>query len=1044
MFPRVWPRLRSNSRIGRRVAWDYNGFCQDVRIGLLITFPPGRGVRHLLGLAAFVLLGWGQSTDSPRCGGRVTDESSKPITGATVKLVPFDQSRPSLTFYTGGMGIWTCGPSVIPAGRYLAAAAAPGGTSRQSYVLTSDERANISLEPPVPATQVDFVLLVTSQSSEARSSRATTAPEIRDILPGPVIETVRSPSPVTVAAPVPGNTPERGSTATLPQPPCWDVASVEISIRPRKYSGQLWDPEIPGFVLPDPKVILTPFALRDHPCAVGPGALDPIILPRERFRECVQDKHLAGAGQFCRDTLKLHFEAVPLPRLPIHVFIMDVDIVFHDLVFEHRTNRHARSFAISDARSNRSEQDYCSYDRRPTTCSLVASGVEMASMRVVPQRAIETPRTPSITSIQPAQVRPNELTTLTIRGSNFQQGFAADVIAFGRSYPVADAGLRFVTGQEVHVQVRMGGPGPYSATLKIVNIGGRSATALFAVTGSESPTPMTITAPVEGPLRVTRQADNPDCDNASDLWTFCQHKTGFHKPGGGVGGADDSYAWDVNLAGDADNGRRVFAVANGKVVKYAGASAPWGSSGSVLIEHSGPEGTWWSGYLHMSNVQVQEGQTVSAVTWLGDIGNVSNAGPVPNHLHFVVYQGVNQQSSLTSRDVSFVPRPGPLAQSFRETLADLEAGILKKVDSDVELAATAFADAENIWRSLRSAYVFQVPLTVIEGAISLISTLHDFTELRRLKDLYAKQDGILGVASIAMAVNSAADAGTKLQFALDGPTYSTSIERMVNAARRTQKPFAGYPLPFAPSFDATEYKRVVRDWIEGRGGQPVTAIARKTPVALSEQGTAGRGWRTVSLLNGTASLKDEVQRRFGPLKAAAIGADLRPEAARKALAQLRTIREAVARSRLAGSSAKYESWRPSQDGSWRVAQFELKLGLPASHEHLRVLALEGFDKDLRWEQITTVSAALSASADAVIATNYCAKMIDKQVCNITSYVLSYEEIGEFALELTRRSSAREEVIGIPQEMLLALSIEFSNVLVAVGDAERWVSEIRSK
>ena len=124
-----------------------------------------------------------------------------------------------------------------------------------------------------------------------------------------------------------------------------------------------------------------------------------------------------------------------------------------------------------------------------------------------------------------------------------------------------------------------------------------------------------------------------------------------------MGGADDTFAWDMNLLDDADNGKPVYAVAAGRVVKYSGLYAPGQASGAVLIEHASDGTTWWTGYLHMRSISVAEGQLVDTSTRLGLISSVSSTGPVPNHLHFVVYGGRNEPSGLASRNVRFLQRP---------------------------------------------------------------------------------------------------------------------------------------------------------------------------------------------------------------------------------------------------------------------------------------------------------------------------------------------------------------------------------------------------
>ncbi len=96
---------------------------------------------------------------------------------------------------------------------------------------------------------------------------------------------------------------------------------------------------------------------------------------------------------------------------------------------------------------------------------------------------------PSVSSIQPNQVILNQTTTLTVNGSNFQNGFSATVISPGGSFPIANSGLTFVNGNQVKVQVTMGGTAPYSSTLSITNPDGQSANGTFQVVAPAAPSP---------------------------------------------------------------------------------------------------------------------------------------------------------------------------------------------------------------------------------------------------------------------------------------------------------------------------------------------------------------------------------------------------------------------------------------------------------------------------------------------------------------------------------------------------------------------------
>jgi Membrane proteins related to metalloendopeptidases len=169
--------------------------------------------------------------------------------------------------------------------------------------------------------------------------------------------------------------------------------------------------------------------------------------------------------------------------------------------------------------------------------------------------------------------------------------------------------------------------------------------------------PSQVLSPVNGPLEVVSTLG--DCSNTQ--WCFNQHKTGGHIAGGGICRGDDTYAWDANLNTpplDSDNNQPVYAVAQGVVTQTFGgclnADDP-GTYGQVLIEHDYQGKKWWSGYLHLANIQVSKGQSVTQDTI---IGYVSHTGVVDNvnHLHFAVYTGENSQGMLKSFNVQIVPR----------------------------------------------------------------------------------------------------------------------------------------------------------------------------------------------------------------------------------------------------------------------------------------------------------------------------------------------------------------------------------------------------
>ena len=174
-------------------------------------------------------------------------------------------------------------------------------------------------------------------------------------------------------------------------------------------------------------------------------------------------------------------------------------------------------------------------------------------------------------------------------------------------------------------------------------------------------TPTMILSPVVRDLEIVNSIEQ--CSDTK--WCFNQHKICFtggvgHCPGGGICKADDTYAWDVNLNTpnfDSDNGKPVYAVEEGIVSQtYGGCINAGGSYGQLLIEHKYQGNSWWSGYLHLKDIQVIPGQSIDEDTL---IGYISNTGTDNNHLHFVVYKGQNSQAGLISFNAEITSRDFP-------------------------------------------------------------------------------------------------------------------------------------------------------------------------------------------------------------------------------------------------------------------------------------------------------------------------------------------------------------------------------------------------
>jgi pimeloyl-ACP methyl ester carboxylesterase len=266
--------------------------------------------------------------------------------------------------------------------------------------------------------------------------------------------------------------------------------------------------------------------------------------------------------------------------------------------------------------------------------------------------------TPFITSINPVSPTANGADQYVIvTGDNFQNGLRVNATfpSGGIATLQGTGQIQNVTATSFRLRITLNADGPWK--IRVVNPdNSQSAQYVFNVLPSGPPPtglPTSVLSPVIGPLRVTTS----NLAIADSKWEFNQHKTGSHTATGGISLSNDTFAWDANLYtptnSNADAGKAVFATAVGQVVSYVG-TQPGAGPGAVLIAH--PNATapvWFSGYLHMTNVDVIMNQVVTSSTVIGDVGRT---GTSTENLHFVVYSGTNTRGNLRSFNATITER----------------------------------------------------------------------------------------------------------------------------------------------------------------------------------------------------------------------------------------------------------------------------------------------------------------------------------------------------------------------------------------------------
>ena len=278
--------------------------------------------------------------------------------------------------------------------------------------------------------------------------------------------------------------------------------------------------------------------------------------------------------------------------------------------------------------------------RTRSGCSMSARGKQMGWVNVY---AVKAPNISAVW-VNDVEIKPVRKRSKKISQSYFAIGSNSSYykVTDNKVYPDQKTALRYALSSSFSLSAASSVSFFIPDRRPADNLGG-----MFLII--ESVLPQTIISPVEGSIGIVHSLEDCHPLNITGKWCFNQHKAGFHTESGGIGGSNDIYAWDFNLnspSWDSDKGKKVFAVSDGVVEdSYAG---------QILIRHNSKGKIWWSGYLHLKDIQVSRGQRVLNKSLLGYISNIG-ANNI-NHLHFVVYTGENQPNKLSSFDIEFVER----------------------------------------------------------------------------------------------------------------------------------------------------------------------------------------------------------------------------------------------------------------------------------------------------------------------------------------------------------------------------------------------------
>jgi hypothetical protein len=366
-------------------------------------------------------------------------------------------------------------------------------------------------------------------------------------------------------------------------------------------------------------------------------------------------------------------------------------------------------------------------------------------------------------------------------------------------------------------------------------------------------------------------------------------------------------------------------------------------------------------------------------------------------------------------------------QLLIESLEDFKDTIVEKIDHDIESVAIAFTDVKDYWRAKRWADIFTTPLRVIEDALSLLAKAQDWSGIvTRADALLDSAEANYEIFCLFAMVQGLQEAGEKLHFGLDGPTYTSAIEAMLEEADATTLP------PFG--FDRGYYSRTIQDHLYGAAEVSPLVIPRKST-------TVNR--KNIEIATGALLVRSEISKNFDALITEVKNADL-PEdfPMETVIAQIKNLALEVRRSKgMTVDDISYETYL--QDGETFIAQnVETSLGAIGSLYTVFGQVAGNLDKKLEIETRTEIAKALSATGSVALLYTGTYKLEGvPEGIKVVQKVALPVELAVKALSKVFYGDAEDAFCMLPQEMVLSLPTELSNLWMIADDTDLYIRHL---
>ena len=356
-----------------------------------------------------------------------------------------------------------------------------------------------------------------------------------------------------------------------------------------------------------------------------------------------------------------------------------------------------------------------------------------------------------------------------------------------------------------------------------------------------------------------------------------------------------------------------------------------------------------------------------------------------------------------------------------KALRELKETMLAKIKWDVDNTAQAFTEVKKYLRARRWADIARPFLRILEDTLILLSKASE------LKDLSTKINSALSSAktayevfSIVMMIQDLQQTGEKFYCALSGPPYVGAIEQMLEEADATAEPGIG--------FHSKYYKWVIENYLYGTQGKtPVPRIPRRAATAKRE---------ITEFAEGTLKVQESIGQVFNTLIKEIEKSEL-PEdfPVDKIVFELNELKKQIIWSTGYTTNVKYPAYLQG-----KTTSVETTLGAIGHlcNNVFDEVAEKVADKTKIETYVELVKLAETIESGVLLLNmNYKIPGVQEPV-KITQKITSLTGLSIILYKNSFYSNVEDKFYMLPQEMVLALPTELSNLWQIADDVNQYV------